>query len=109
MKEKYKTVEQSDPLVSKTELETPKTDLRSGNETHSESNAEVGAVVEVASNMSDLSGSTGYDESRHDANARRTATANGDAKEFEILIQTKHAEACKAMGVSRGIVLVVFV
>lgn len=56
---------------------------------------EVG-VVEVASNLSDLSGSTGDVDSNPDV--KQHSSRNPDVKEFEILIQAKHAEACKAMG-----------
>ena len=58
---------------------------------------EVG-IVEIASNLSDLSGSTGDVDSNPDV--KQLSTRNADVKEFEILIQAKHAEACKAMGVS---------
>ena len=62
--------------------------------TDDDKNYEVG-IVEIASNLSDLSGSTGDVDSNPDV--KQVATPNG--KEFEILIQAKHAEACKAMGV----------
>lgn len=73
--------------------------------TEDEKNYEVG-LVEIASNLSDLSGSTGDGESNaEDVRQMSTSTRNADAKEFEILIQAKHAEACKAMGVSRELVV----
>ena len=46
--------------------------------------------------LTSLSGSTGDHDSAHDV--KQISTKNADAKEFEILIQAKHAEACKAMG-----------
>ena len=66
--------------------------------TEDERNYEVG-IVEIASNLSDLSGSTGDGSNSEDVR-QQLSTRNADAKEFEILIQAKHAEACKAMGVS---------
>jgi hypothetical protein len=68
--------------------------------TDDEKNYEVG-IVEIASNLSDLSGSTGDVDSNPDA--KQTSTRHADSKEFEILIQAKHAEACKAMGVSASL------
>ena len=62
---------------------------------------EVG-VVDVSTNLSDLSGSTGevgHNTSTNGA-SKQLSSRNADSKEFEILIQAKHAEACKAMGVS---------
>ena len=65
--------------------------------TDDDKNYEVG-IVEIASNLSDLSGSTGDVDSNPDV--KQLSTRNADSQEFEILIQAKHAEACKAMGVS---------
>ena len=73
------------------------------NQREDEKKYEVG-IVEVASNLSDLSGSTGDVDSHNgddDEDVKQMSTRNADAKEFEILIQAKHAEACKAMGVSQ--------
>ena len=71
---------------------------------------EVG-IVEIASNLSDLSGSTGDEDDAESSVASGTrkhlsSARNADAKEFEVLIQAKHGEACKAMGVSYTVVLV---
>jgi len=67
---------------------------------------EVG-IVEIASNLSDLSGSTGDVDSNvedGDDDNKQLSTRGADVKEFEILIQAKHAEACKAMGVRSSFV-----
>lgn len=111
MKDKYKYADQAGPMMSKT---SNKDTMRSSKQaskqskqlddakyaTDDEKNYEVG-IVEIASNLSDLSGSTGDVESGTE-DVKQLSTRNADAKEFEILIQAKHAEACKAMGVSTG-------
>jgi hypothetical protein len=107
MKDKYKYADQSEPMVSKNvnnnHHATKSSGVRSADKdakkyaTDDEKNYEVG-IVEIASNLSDLSGSTGDVDSNPDA--KQMSTRNADSKEFEILIQAKHAEACKAMGVS---------
>lgn len=114
MKDKYKNAEQSGPTMSKAngsketsrskpaatrQAEQQKQQWASAED---EKNYEVG-IVEVASNLSDLSGSTGDAES--EPGEKQMSTKNADAKEFEILIQAKHAEACKAMGVSYSVAL----
>jgi hypothetical protein len=112
MKDKYKHSEQGGPTVSKSSnKESTRASSRQAKSkqqhegdrdakyaTDDEKNYEVG-IVEIASNLSDLSGSTGDHDSSAD-DVQQLSTRNADAKEFEILIQAKHAEACKAMGVS---------
>jgi hypothetical protein len=109
MKDKYKQSEQpAGPTISKTANanETRASSKGSGSKVQGqqrdnaedEKKYEVG-IVEIASNLSDLSGSTGDAESQQPGGVKQLSTKNADAKEFEILIQAKHAEACKAMGV----------
>lgn len=119
MKDKYKYADQAEPMVSKNNngdhhaskdaamRPTAKSSgVRAAEKdgkkytTDDEKNYEVG-IVEIASNLSDLSGSTGDVDSNPDA--KQMSTRNADSKEFEILIQAKHAEACKAMGVSTSL------
>ncbi|CAB9527754.1 Kinesin light chain [Seminavis robusta] len=105
MKEKYKyTEKQQQPTISKSNTHASSkkeaANMRSSKNkknygTDDDKNYEVG-IVEIASNLSDLSGSTGDVDSNPDV--KQMSTRNADAKEFEILIQAKHAEACKAMG-----------
>lgn len=108
MKDKYKQNEQpAGPTISKTanakEMRASSKGSGSKAQGQQRGNAEdekkyeVG-IVEIASNLSDLSGSTGDAESEP-GGVKQLSTKNADAKEFEILIQAKHAEACKAMGV----------
>ena len=117
MKDKYKNADHAGPTVSKNVASnhhhhatkdaaraTAKSNAVRATDkdgknytTDDEKNYEVG-IVEIASNLSDLSGSTGDVDSNPDV--KQLSTRNADSKEFEILIQAKHAEACKAMGVS---------
>lgn len=99
--------EQEDPATAKNEhrQQHEGEDTTNNNNSTTTSNNkkfEVG-IVEIASNLSDLSGSTGDAESSAASDTLKqfsTSARNADAKDFEVLIQAKHAEACKAMGVS---------
>ena len=105
-RQKQQQQQEQDEAVADSEHRQPPDDeneekqnkKESTNSTTGESKKYEVGVVEIASNLSDLSGSTGDAESASEV--QQLSARNADVKEFEILIQAKHAEACKAMGVS---------